>query len=140
MRGRGAAPRPRTLYWRYLNLDQEACRDGDLKYLKILENTFLFNVVEDPLERANLKYRAPEAYAAIVAKFRAWNATMLPLDPASSTWGFSGKDAADHFGVKGNRTSRHPAPPRPAPPGGGPRGAAAPSASAPRQPVGEIGE
>ena len=137
---RGAPPRPRTLFWRYLNLDQEACRDGDLKYLKILENTFLFNVVEDPLERANLKDRAPEAYAAIVAKFRAWDARMLPLDPAASTWGFSGKDAADHFGVKGNRTSKHPAPPRPAPPAGEPRAAGPPSASAPKQPVGEVGE
>ena len=129
----GAAARPRTLYWRYLNLDQEACRDGDLKYLKILENTFLFNVVDDPLERANLKERKPEAYAAIVAKFRAWDAQMLPLDPAASTWGFSGKDAADHFGVKGNRTSKSPAPPRSKPP-------VAASAPPPKQPVGEVSD
>ena len=113
----GAAAHPRTLYWRYLNLDQEACRDGDLKYLKILDNTFLFNVVEDPLERANLKQRMPQAYTAITAKFRAWNASMLPLDPASATWGFSGKDAADHFGVKGSRTSRFRSAPRPVPVG-----------------------
>jgi hypothetical protein len=29
---------------------------------------------------------------------------MLPLDPKAGTWGFSGKDAADHYGVKSNRT------------------------------------
>ena len=29
-------------------------REGDMKYLKIAGNEFLFNVVEDPLERANL--------------------------------------------------------------------------------------
>ena len=102
---RGAAPKPRTLFWRYLNLDQEACRDGDLKYLKILDNTFLFNVVDDPLERANLKGRMPADYQRLVALFRAWDARMLPLDPKAATWGFSGKDAADHFGVKSNRTA-----------------------------------
>jgi arylsulfatase A-like enzyme len=101
---RGAPPTPRILCWRYLNLAQEACRDGDFKYLKILDNTFLFNVVEDPLERANLKQRMPELYRKLVAEFRAWDARMLPLDPKASTWGFSGKDAADHFGVKGERT------------------------------------
>src|SRR5262249_57609957 len=56
----GAAPtQPRTLYWRYKANAQRAVRDGDMKLLKILENTFLFNVVEDPLERANLKGRQP---------------------------------------------------------------------------------
>jgi arylsulfatase A-like enzyme len=101
---KGAAPTPRTLFWRYLNLSQQACRDGDFKYLKILENTFLFNVVEDPQERANLKARLPEVYDRLVAQFRAWDAKMLPLDPKAATWGFSGKDAADHFGVKSNHT------------------------------------
>ena len=100
----GAAPVNRTLFWRYLNLDQEACRDGDFKYLKILDNTFLFDVVEDPLERANLKDRMPDAYRRLVAEYRAWDAKMLPLDPRAGTWGFSGAQAADHFGVKGNRT------------------------------------
>ena len=98
------APAKRTLYWRYLNLAQEACRDGDFKYLKILENTFLFNVVEDPLERANLKDRLPEVYARMVAAFRKWDAGMLPLDPKAGTWGFTGAQAADHFGVKSNIT------------------------------------
>jgi hypothetical protein len=31
--------------------------DADDKYLKVLDNTFLFNVVDDPMERANLKER-----------------------------------------------------------------------------------
>lgn len=101
---RGAAPVERTLCWRYLNLSQEACRDGDWKYLKILANTFLFNVVEDPLERANLKERRPEIYQRLLAKYRAWDATMLPLDPTASTGGFTGHDIADHFGIKNART------------------------------------
>jgi arylsulfatase A-like enzyme len=94
-----APPVTRKLFWRYLNLLQEACRDGDWKYLKILANTFLFNVVEDPLERANLKERRPEIYARLVADYRAWNETMLPLDPGVSTNGPMGSQLADHFGV-----------------------------------------
>ena len=45
-----------------------AARDGDYKYLKILDNTFLFNVVEDPMERANLKVRRKDVYDRIVAE------------------------------------------------------------------------
>ena len=47
----------RKLFWRYKALAQRAARIGEWKYLKILDNTFLFNVVADPLERANLKHR-----------------------------------------------------------------------------------
>jgi arylsulfatase A-like enzyme len=90
----------RTLCWRYKNLDQQACRMGDWKYLKILENSFLFNVVEDPMERANMKERMPEKMAQVKAAYDSWDAQMLPLDPASSTHGFSASDLADHFGVK----------------------------------------
>lgn len=95
----GHAAEPRTLCWRYMNLDQEACRQGDYKYLKILDQTFLFNVVEDPLERANLKERMPEKYAELKAVFDAWDATMLPLDPEAHTAGFSDSQMADHFGI-----------------------------------------
>jgi hypothetical protein len=38
-------------------LVQNDGRIGDNEFLKILDNTFLFNVVEDPLERGNLKER-----------------------------------------------------------------------------------
>ncbi len=50
---------PRKLYWRYKANAQRAMRDGDLKFLKILGNTFLFNVVADPLG-ASQPERAPE--------------------------------------------------------------------------------
>ncbi|MCW2337190.1 arylsulfatase A-like enzyme [Sphingobium sp. B2D3A] len=90
----------RTLCWRYKNLDQQACRMGDWKYLKILQNSFLFNVADDPMERANLKDRMPEKMAQVKAAYDAWDSQMLPLDPDSSTHGFTGKDLADHFGAK----------------------------------------
>ena len=49
-------PVPRTLFWRYRSNVQRAMREGLFKYLKIQEHTFLFNVVDDPRERANLKH------------------------------------------------------------------------------------
>ena len=58
------ATAPRKLFWRYKANAQRAARDGDYKYLKILDNTFLFNVVDDPMERANLKERHNDIYDA----------------------------------------------------------------------------
>ena len=96
----GALPE-RTLYWRFKKHAQEAARRGRWKYLKIAGESFLFDVVADPMERANLKARHPEIFAQLQEAWRAWNATMLPLDPESQTNGFSGEQLADHFGVEG---------------------------------------
>jgi len=104
-----APPKERTLCWRYLNMMQEACRQGDWKYLKILDNTFLFNVVADPLERANLKEREPQIYQRLVAAWQAWDKQMLPLDLKATTSGFTGHDLADHFGITQARTITLPA-------------------------------
>jgi arylsulfatase A-like enzyme len=95
----GAPAVSRKLYWRYKHNLQEAMRDGDWKYLKILDNTFLFNVVDDPLERANLKERRRDIYDRLAGEWRAWNAAMLPLDPMSSTGGFGSNELADHMGA-----------------------------------------
>ena len=81
---------PRKLFWRYKINDQQAARDGDWKYLKILDNTFLFDVVQDPMERANLKERHKDVYDRLVAQWNEWNTTMLPLNPQSFTDGFTG--------------------------------------------------
>jgi arylsulfatase A-like enzyme len=94
-----AAPVERKLFWRYKANAQRAARDGDYKYLKILDNTFLFNVVEDPMERANLKERRKDIYDRITAEWYAWNATMLPEIDESSTDNFTGGQLADHIGT-----------------------------------------
>ena len=94
------APVSRTLYWRYKANAQRAIRDGDFKFLKILDNTFLFNVVEDPMERANLKERRKDLYDQLVAKWLDWNATMLPEIDESSTSNFTGAQMADHIGTQ----------------------------------------
>jgi len=95
----GATPIPRKLFWRYKANAQHAVRDGDLKYLKILDNTFLFNVVEDPMERANLKERMPDVYSRLIAEWEAWNAGMLPEIDSSYTENFTGAQLADHIGT-----------------------------------------
>ena len=117
----GAAPPvPRRVYWRYRLNAQQAVRDGDMKYLKINDNTFLFNVVDDPLERANLKQRQPDVYQRLAQDYQEWEATMLPLDPAATTYGFHPNQLADHY-------SPQPVPPPPgARSGRGPRRAPEP--------------
>jgi arylsulfatase A-like enzyme len=100
MLAQNAAPAPRKLFWRYKANAQRAMRDGDYKFLKILENTFLFNVVEDPLERANLKDRQKDIYQRMVREWYDWNATMMPEIKESFTHSFDGKELADHFGAK----------------------------------------
>jgi arylsulfatase A-like enzyme len=91
------APVPRKLFWRYKNKSQRAMRDGDMKWLKINDNTFLFNVVADPLERANLKDRQPEVYRRLVNDYETWNATMLPESPEANSSSFTASQLADHF-------------------------------------------
>jgi len=103
---RGDAPVSRTLYWRYRQHAQRAMRDGDMKYLKIDENTFLFNVVNDPLERANLKNRQKDLFARMQKQYAAWEATMLPEPPDSNSSGFKGSELADHIGAKTDRGER----------------------------------
>ncbi|MGC3983021.1 MAG: sulfatase-like hydrolase/transferase [Steroidobacteraceae bacterium] len=93
----GAAPVNRKLYWRYKSNHQRAMRDGDYKFLKMLDNTYLFNVIEDPLERANLKERRPEIYQRMLQDWQQWNAGMLPELAESYGDAVEGKDQADHI-------------------------------------------
>ena len=104
LRGDSAAVR-RTLFSRYKGNAQRAVRDGDVKYLKIRENTFLFNVADDPMERANLKDRHKDVYEALERKWLAWNAAMLPEVPESNTGGNDANRWADHIG---NTSTRQP--------------------------------
>lgn len=90
---------PRKLYWRYKANRQRAMRDRNWKYLKILENKFLFNIEDDPRERANLKDRHPDIFARLESEWRAWNATMLPERDDTFTEGVTGAVQADHIGA-----------------------------------------
>ncbi len=93
-------PQPRKLFWRYKTNAQRAMRDGDFKYLKIRDNTFLFNVVADPRERANLQNRRRDLADRLVAAWTAWNATMLPEIPDSFAETYNAAQLADHIGMQ----------------------------------------
>ena len=92
-------PEPRRLFWRYKTNAQRAMRDGDWKYLKIRDNEYLFNVVEDPRERANLKERQRATFARLTAEWAVWNAAMLPEIPDSFGESFTAASYADHIGL-----------------------------------------
>jgi arylsulfatase A-like enzyme len=93
-------PVARTLFWRYRTNAQRAMRDGDFKYLKIQENTFLFNVVDDPRERANLKLLRKDVFDRMEADWHAWNATMLPEIDDSFGEVYTAAELADHIGAR----------------------------------------
>src|SRR6516164_8615847 len=62
----------RKLFGRYRANAQKAMHDAEAKWLKIRENTFLSNVVADPLERANLSERLPDVYRSMVNDYETW--------------------------------------------------------------------
>ena len=92
-----SAPVSRKVFWRYRANAQRAMRDGDMKWLKINDNQFLFNVVADPLERANLRYKQPEVFNRMVEEFDRWNDTMLPENRVKTSYSFRPAQMADHY-------------------------------------------
>jgi arylsulfatase A-like enzyme len=74
------APYDRTLFWRTRLRD--AARVGNWKYLKDSGQEHLFDLSEDPGEKADLRKKSTETFAKIKAKYLAWNAQMLPNPPA----------------------------------------------------------
>lgn len=71
--------RERALHWRMKHRDQRALREGRWKYLTVDGNEYLFDIVQDERERANLGRRQPERLAAMRAQFDAWNAQFGPV-------------------------------------------------------------
>ena len=111
------APHPRKLYWRYKAGSQRAIRDGDWKYLHINGNEFLFDVVQDPRERANLKARHKDVFERLRNDWHAWNETMLAERPRFGPHANPGNFLADHYGVSNPPPPTASAPPAaPAPP------------------------
>jgi arylsulfatase A-like enzyme len=96
---RESAPVPRKLFWRYKTNAQRAVRDGDFKYLKIRHNAYLFHVVDDPRERANLLDRRRDITDRLIKDWTVWNAQMLPEIPDSFGEIYSAAQLADHIGM-----------------------------------------
>jgi len=95
-----AKPHPRTLFWRYKANLQRAVRSGDWKYLKIADNEFLFDVVADQHERANLSQKNPEVFAQLKKQWEEWDSKMLPITDDVRTHAVEGKVQADRYGSK----------------------------------------
>jgi arylsulfatase A-like enzyme len=73
----------RELFWRYWSPDQRAVRRGRHKYLASAGREYLFDIVDDQMERANLAQARPELLSDLRARWLAWNATMLPYPKPS---------------------------------------------------------
>jgi arylsulfatase A-like enzyme len=94
-------PAERTLFWRYKANAQRAVRSGNWKYLRIHDNEFLFDVVSDQRERANLAKRHPDVLERLKSAWEGWNAGMLPITADVRTGGINGKVQADHYHADG---------------------------------------
>jgi arylsulfatase A-like enzyme len=83
----------RPMFWRMNHRGQRALRAGDWKYLRVDGTDYLFNIVQDARERANLAKQEPDRLAAMKAQWEAWHDTMpqIPED-ATISLGFSSKD------------------------------------------------
>ena len=104
-----ASPHSRKLFWRFKAGEQRAVRDGDWKYLQIAGNEFLFDVVKDPRERANLKDRNKDVFDRLENEWSAWNKTMLPERPRPAAYSNPGNALADHYGVPNPAPAAAPA-------------------------------
>ncbi len=69
----------RALFWRMKHNDQRAMRQDRWKYLKVGEHEYLFDVVTDERERANLAKRHPARLAEMRTAWQRWDATMPPI-------------------------------------------------------------
>lgn len=64
----------RSIFWRYNQ--QLALRHGDWKYLKVEDQSYLFNLASDVSETNNLKATHPEIYKELVEKMNQWELEM----------------------------------------------------------------
>jgi arylsulfatase A-like enzyme len=69
----------RALFWRMKHNEQRAMRADRWKYLKVNAHEYLFDVVADERERANLARRHPERLEEMRAAWQRWDATMPPI-------------------------------------------------------------
>lgn len=80
----GADPVERSLFWRLASSGgMAAARRGDWKFIALGEEQHLFNLADDPRERADLKDAHPEVFRELRSAWDGWNAQMLPYPVGS---------------------------------------------------------
>lgn len=72
---------PRELFWRMNHRAQRAYCDGRMKYLKIDELEYLFDLREDERERSNRAKWLPEVFERMRARYLEWAAGMPAIPP-----------------------------------------------------------
>jgi arylsulfatase A-like enzyme len=78
----GAAPIPRTLFWRVTQRrQQKAVRQGDLKYVENEEGAFLYDLASDVGERRDLARARPDDLGRLRGLLEAWEREVLPPAP-----------------------------------------------------------
>jgi arylsulfatase A-like enzyme len=83
----------RPMFWRMKHRGQRAMRLGRWKYLRVDGHDYLFDVVTDARERANLGGREPERLAGMRTAWEHWDASMPPIpEDATVSLGYSVKD------------------------------------------------
>jgi len=72
----------RDLHWRMKHREQAAMVSGQWKYLRVDGHEYLFDVIADGRERANLARRHPELLAQLRERWQAWAQTIpgIPAD------------------------------------------------------------
>ncbi|MHC1479074.1 sulfatase family protein [Frateuria aurantia] len=101
-----AATIARSLYWRYKSNSQRAVRQQQWKYLKINDNEFLFDVVADPLERANLKEREPRVFEGLRQLWLDWDRRFLPVSDEVFSHGVTPDIQADRYAPEQRQRQR----------------------------------
>lgn len=74
----------RDLHWRMLHRQQKALIRGRWKYLSVDGHEYLFDIENDPRERANLVSREPDRFQELKAAWQDWNASMPPIPSDAS--------------------------------------------------------
>jgi arylsulfatase A-like enzyme len=69
-------PFDRTLFWR--NRVHDAARSGKWKYLREGNNEHLFDLSQDPGEKAEQRFEHADVFERLKTQYQDWNAKMLP--------------------------------------------------------------
>jgi arylsulfatase A-like enzyme len=68
----------RTIYWRtFQRIKQKAIRMGEWKYLQDEEGEYLFNLLDDPGEKKDLKATQPAIFKKLKTEYSTWEKTVL---------------------------------------------------------------
>jgi arylsulfatase A-like enzyme len=68
----------RIFYWRlFQSTKQKAIRQGNWKYLQTEAGAFLFNLVDDPGEKKDLKEKFPDLFDRLKKKYEEWEKGVL---------------------------------------------------------------